>query len=78
MSLPLRDWDGHLGFQIDPKNTNLVEDIEIDLASCQVSSNSWPFSGFRGEVENISVNQWPGQPSLFADPHKKQKLGRGR
>ena len=31
-----------------------------DLASCQLS-----FSGFRGEVENVSANQRPGKPSWF-------------
>ena len=36
-----------------------------------------PFSGFRKEVENVSVNQWPGRPSCFSDRPEKHKLGRG-
>ena len=31
MSQPIRGQDGHLVFLIDPKNTNLVEDIEYLL-----------------------------------------------
>ena len=46
----------HLVFQIGPKNTNVVEDIEILLPI----KFSWiPFSVFRGEVENVSANQRP-------------------
>ena len=29
MSQPIRGKGGHLVFSIDPKNTNLVEDVEI-------------------------------------------------
>ena len=32
MSQPIRGKGGHLDFPIRPKNTNLVEDIEILLA----------------------------------------------
>ena len=60
---------------IGPKNTNLVEDIEILLP---VKFRSIPFSGFRGEVENVSANQRPGRPSCFSDWPEKHKLGRGR
>ena len=123
MSQPIRGRGGHLVFLIDPKNTNLIEDVEI-LASCKVLLNSvhrfqrrsqkclsqseaWAailffpispkntnlvedaeillpvkfcwilFSGFRGEVENVSANQRPGQPSCFSDRPEKHKLGRG-
>ena len=31
MSQPIRGQGGHLVFLIDPKNTNLVEDVEILL-----------------------------------------------
>ena len=31
MSWPIRGQGGHLAFQISPKNTNLVEDVEILL-----------------------------------------------
>ena len=44
------------------KNTNLVEDVEILLP---VKFRWILFSGFREEVENVSANQRPGQPSCF-------------
>ena len=66
---------GHLVFPIGPKNTNLVEDVEILLP---VKFRWIPFSGFRGEVENVSANQRPGRPSCFSDQPEKHKLGRGR
>ena len=53
-----------LFFPIGPKITNFVEDIEI-LHSFKFR---WiPFSGFRGEVENVSANQRPGRPFCFSD-----------
>ena len=45
-----------------------------NLASCQIQQI--PFSGFR-EVENVSANQKPGQPSCFSDRPEKHKLHRG-
>ena len=50
MSQPIRGQGGHLVFLIGPKNTILVEDIEIYLPVkfCLIL-----FSGFRGEVENV-------------------------
>ena len=49
-----------------------------DLGFCQVSLNSVQrFSGFIGEVENVSANQRPGRPFCFSDRPKKHKLGRG-
>ena len=74
MSQPIRGWGGHLVFPISLKNTNLVEDVEILLPVkfCWI-----PFSGFREEVENVSANQRPGQPSYFLDQPEKHKLGRG-
>ena len=66
---------GHLVFLIGPKNTNLVENVEILLP---VNFRWIPFSGFRGEVENDSANQRPGRPSCVSDRPKKHKLGRGR
>ena len=74
MSLPIRGQGGHLVFPIGPKNTNLVEGFEILLP---VKYRWIPFSGFRGEVENVSANQRPGRPSCFSDRPKKHKLGRG-
>ena len=74
MSQPIRGQGGHLVFQIGLKNTNLVDDVEILLP---VKFRWIPFSGFRGEVENISANQRPGRPSCFSDRPKIHKLGRG-
>ena len=60
---------------IGPKNTNLLEDVEILLPV----KFSWiPFSGFRGEAKNVSANQRQGRPSCFSDRPEKHKLGRGR
>ena len=75
MSQPIRGRGSHLVFPIDPKNTNLVEDIEILLPVkfCWI-----PFSGFREEVENVSANQRRVRPSCFSDRPEKHKLGRGR
>ena len=74
MSQPIRGKGGHLVFSISPKNTNLVEDAEI----LHPVKFPWiPFSGFRGEVENVSANQRPGRPSCFSDRPEKHKLGRG-
>ena len=64
-----------LFFLIGPKNANLVEDVEILLL---VKFRWIPFSGFRGEVENVSANQRPGWPSCFSGRPEKKKLGRGR
>ena len=70
MSQPIRGQGGHLVFPIGPKNTNLVEDIEILLPVkfCRI-----PFSGFR-EVENVSANQRPGRPSCFSDRPEKHNF----
>ena len=64
-----------LVFPIGPKNTNLVEEVEILFSDifCWI-----PFSGFRGEVENVSANQKPGRPSCFSDQPAKHKIGKGR
>ena len=73
MSQPIRGQGGHPVSPISPKNTKLVEDFEIFLP---VKFHQIPFSGFRGEVENVSANQRPGPPSCFSDKHEKHKLGR--
>ena len=65
---------GHFCFLIGPNNKNLVEDIEILLP---VKFHWIPFSGFRGEVENVSANQRPGRPSCFSNRPEKHKLPRG-
>ena len=75
MSQPNRGQDDRLVFPIGPKNTNLVEDVEILLP---VKFRWILFSGFRGEIENVLVNQRPGWPSCFSYRPEKHKLGRGR
>ena len=62
MSRPIRGQGGHLVFPISPKNTNLVESFDNLLP---VKFRWISFSGFRGEVENVSANQRPGRPSCF-------------
>ena len=54
MSQPIRDQGSHLVFPIGPKNTNLVEGVEILLPVkfCLIL-----FSGFRGEVENMKIKR---------------------
>ena len=52
MSQQIRGQGGHLVFPIGSKNTNLVEGVEILLS---VKFRWIPFSGFRGEVENVKV-----------------------
>ena len=44
MSQPIRGQGGHLVFPIGPKNTNLVEDIEISLP---VKIHRITFSGLK-------------------------------
>ena len=75
MSQPIRSQGCHLVFPIGKKKTNLVEDVEILLL---VKFHWIPFSGFRGEVENVSANQTPGRPSCFSYQPQKHKLSRGR
>ena len=60
MSQPIRGQGNHLGFPISPKNTNLAVDIEFFLS---VKFHQILFSSCRKEIENVSVNQRPGQPS---------------
>ena len=75
MSQPIRGQGGHFVFPIGPKNTNLVENVEILLP---VKFRFIPFSGFREEVKNVSANQRPGLPFSFSDRPETHKLGRGR
>ena len=70
-SQPIRGQGSHLVFPIGPKNTNLVEDVEVFLP---VKFHWIPFSRFRGEVENVSANQRQGQPSSFSDRPKNTNL----
>ena len=73
MSQQIWGQGSHIVFPISPKNTNLVEHIEILLP---VKFLWIRFSGFRGEVKNVSANQRPGRPSWFSDRPEKHKLGR--
>ena len=73
MSQQIRGNGGHLVFPIGPKNTNLIKDLKILLP---VEFLPIRFSGFRGEVNNVSANQRPGRPSWFSDRPEKHKLGR--
>ena len=50
MSQPIRGQGGHFVFPIGPNNTNSVEDVEFLLT---VKFRLIPFSGFRGDVENV-------------------------
>ena len=74
MSQPIRGSGGHLVFPIGPKNTNLVEGVEILLP---VKFRWIPLSGFRGEVENVSANQRPGRPFCFWVGPKNTNLVEG-
>ena len=74
MSRLIRGKGGHLVFLIGQKNTNLAEDIEILLP---VKFRWIPFSGFRGEVKNVSANRRPGRPPCFSDRSEKHKIGKG-
>ena len=73
MSQPIRGQGGHLVFLIDPKNTNLVEDVEILLP---LKFHWIEFNGFKREVENVSANQRPWWPSCCFDRPEKHRLGR--
>ena len=74
MSQPIRGQGGHLSLPTGLKNSNFVEDVKILLP---VKFRWIPFSSFRGEVENVSVNQRSGRPSCISDWSEKHKLGRG-
>ena len=55
---------GHLAFLIGPKITNLVEDVTILLS---LKFHQIELCGFRGIVENVSVNQRSGRPYWFSN-----------
>ena len=57
-----------------PKNTNLVEDVEIFLP---IKFRCRSFSGFRREVENVLHNHMPVSPSCFSDQPEEHARGRG-
>ena len=74
MSRPIRGQGGHLVFPIGPKNTNLVEGVEILIP---VRFPWIPFSGFRKEVENVSANQRPDGHLVFPIGPKNTNLVEG-
>ena len=74
MSQPIGGWGSHFVFLIGPKNTNLVEGVEILLP---VKFRWILFSCFYREVENFSANQRQGRPSCFSYRPQKHKLARG-
>ena len=53
------------------KNTNLVEDVKI---LHPVKFHCILFSGFRGEIENVSANQMPGGHLVFSIGPKNKNL----
>ena len=57
------------GIQRNLTGSKMVEDVEILLL---VKFRLIPFSGFRGEVENVSANQRPGGHLVFPIGPKKQ------
>ena len=89
MYQPIRGQGGYLVFLISPKKASLEEGIEIllpdkfrwrntnlvegDEILLPIKSRRIPFSGFRGEVENVKANQRPGRPSCYSyRPEKTQ------
>ena len=78
MSQPIEGQDGHIGFfmlfRSARKTQNLVEDVDILLL---IRFHWIPFSGFIGEVQNVSANQRLGRQSCFFDLPEKHTLGRG-
>ena len=71
MSQPIRGQGGHIVFWISPKNKNLVEEVENLLS---VKFRCIPFSGFIGEVENVSANQRTGCYLVFLISPKNASL----
>ena len=75
MSQPIRGQGGHLVFPINPKNTNLVEDIEILLPD-KVSLNSLQQFQRRSR-KCLSQSEARAAILFFRLARKKNKLGRG-
>ena len=76
MSQPIRGQGGHFVFLIGPKNTNLVEGIEI-LLPVKFSLNSVQrFSEEKSKMSQPIRGQ--GGHFVFSDRLEKHKLGRGR
>ena len=75
MPQPITGRGGYLVPPIDPKNTNVIEDVEILLPVNFVEFHS---SVSEEKAENVSANQKPGWPSCFSNLPEKHNLGRGR
>ena len=71
MSQPIRGQGGHLFLPIGPKNTNLVEDVEILLS---VKFRWIPFRSFRGEVEKSQPIRGNGGHLVFPIGPKNTNL----
>ena len=71
MSQPIRGQGGYLVFPISPKNTKLVEDLEIlfPVKFCEIL-----FSRFRGEVENAQQIRGQGGHLVFPIRPKNTNL----
>ena len=69
MSQPIRGQGGHLVLSIGPKNTNFEEDVEILFP---VKLLRIPFSGFIGEVENVSQSEIRAVSLFFRLARKTQ------
>ena len=71
----IRDQGGHLVFPIDPKNTNLVEDVEILLPvkfrwkfrSAVAEEKSKMFLPIRGQGGYLVFYDWPKNTNLVED-----------
>ena len=74
MSQQIRGQGGHLGFLICPKNTLLVEDIDILLpVKFFLNLIQW----LQRRSETVSDDQGSGQPSRCSKWPEKHQLGRG-
>ena len=74
MSQPIRGPGSHLVFPIGPKNTNLVEDVEILLS---VQFRWIPLAVSEKSKMSQSITDQGGH-LVFPDRSEKHKLGRGR
>ena len=75
MFQPIRGQGGHLVFPIGPKNTNLVEGVEI-LLPIKFSLNS--VQRFQRRSRKCLSQSEARRPSCFSDRLEKHKVGRGR
>ena len=74
MPQPITGRGGYLVPPIDPKNTNVIEDVEVLLPMNFVEFHS----SVSEEKPRMSQPQKPGWPSCFSNLPEKHNLGRGR